>query len=389
MHLDIDRLQNLDVFDRHGDKIGAIGQIYVDDNTGEPTFVTVKTGLFGTRETFVPVQNAEQMNDGLRVPFDKSYVKDAPNIDSDGHLSESEQHDLYHYYGIGDDDLGQHGGRSQYPDEEGRRGAPAVGTAGYGDERRAARDDADRRGDARHTQSFGRDDVTRDNLRDDQRVYADDDLSRDDLTRDGLIDDDRGRREQRDVDAAKYERTDSGSMGDAGAAGAAGAMGAAATALQRERSRDGDRDRVDDRDDVDRVDLTDRDDRRDRRDDVRDDVRDDRRDRRDDRDDIGQAPDADFDRDRDRDRERDWDRDRDREPRRGSGGARLRKYTVTEMKTVQVPVQREVVELDGDDVGARVDDDARRDDQGVRDDVREGDVRDTLDRDNDQRLRRD
>ena len=37
-----------------GDTLGSVGQIYADDQTGEPTWVTVKTGLFGTSESFVP-----------------------------------------------------------------------------------------------------------------------------------------------------------------------------------------------------------------------------------------------------------------------------------------------------------------------------------------------
>ncbi|MDO5697201.1 MAG: PRC-barrel domain-containing protein [Dermatophilus congolensis] len=352
MTLDIDRLQDLDVFDRHGDKIGAVGQIYVDDNTGEPTFVTVKTGLFGTKETFVPVRDAEQVNDGLRVPFDKAFVKDAPNIDSDGHLSESEQDNLYTYYGIGNEDLDPHQGRSNYPGEEGLRGSPGVGTAGYGDARQEAYDRGERSGDARYTQNFGRDEVSRDNLRDDQRVYADDDLGRDDLARDGLIDENRGRRD--DIDAARHERSDSGGMGDAGAAGVAGAAGAAAAARQRADDRDVD---VDRRDDVNRVDLTDRDDRDFDRD-------------RDDRDGAGLTHD---------DRDRPDERDRDRDERGAGRGMRLRKYKVTEMKTVQVPVEREVVELEDDSRG----------DRGTREGVREGDVRDTLERDRDQELRRD
>ena len=46
-------------YDRDGDKIGKIGQVYYDDETGQPTWVTVNTGLFGTNETFVPLQGAE------------------------------------------------------------------------------------------------------------------------------------------------------------------------------------------------------------------------------------------------------------------------------------------------------------------------------------------
>ena len=41
-----------------GGKIGGIGQIYLDDSTGDPTWVTAKTGLFGTSESFVPLSEA-------------------------------------------------------------------------------------------------------------------------------------------------------------------------------------------------------------------------------------------------------------------------------------------------------------------------------------------
>ncbi|MBT2598118.1 PRC-barrel domain-containing protein [Arthrobacter sp. ISL-72] len=54
--------------DHDGDKIGSIGQVYTDDDSGEPTFVTVKTGLFGTSESFVPLQGASVEGDDTLVP---------------------------------------------------------------------------------------------------------------------------------------------------------------------------------------------------------------------------------------------------------------------------------------------------------------------------------
>ena len=83
----LDQLQNSTVFATDGDKIGSVGQVYLDDVTNEPTFVTVKTGLFGARETFVPLQQAQTTADGITVPFEKSFVKDAPNVDADGSLT--------------------------------------------------------------------------------------------------------------------------------------------------------------------------------------------------------------------------------------------------------------------------------------------------------------
>lgn len=90
------------VVDNDGDKIGSIGQIYLDDRSGQPAWVTVKTGLFGGGESFVPLREAEVTGDDLRVPYEKDKVKDAPRVkDADSHLSEDEEGELYRYYGVG------------------------------------------------------------------------------------------------------------------------------------------------------------------------------------------------------------------------------------------------------------------------------------------------
>jgi uncharacterized protein (TIGR02271 family) len=87
-------------YDRSGDRIGKIGQIYYDDDTDQPKWVTVQTGLFGTRESFVPVQDAEIGGDRVTVAYEKAIVKDAPRIAEDGHLSPQEEEQLYRHYGI-------------------------------------------------------------------------------------------------------------------------------------------------------------------------------------------------------------------------------------------------------------------------------------------------
>ena len=96
----IDRVIGQDVYDEAGEKIGSAGEVYLDDESGQPEWVTVKTGLFGTKESFVPIRNADLTNDGLRIPVTKAQVKDAPKIDTDGHLSPAEEAELYRYYGM-------------------------------------------------------------------------------------------------------------------------------------------------------------------------------------------------------------------------------------------------------------------------------------------------
>ncbi|MFC4396508.1 DUF2382 domain-containing protein [Arthrobacter sedimenti] len=81
-----------------GSKIGSIGQIYADDQTSEPTWVTVKTGLFGTHESFVPLDTATQDGKDIVVPHTKDEVKDAPRVAPDGHLEPEEEDRLYTYY---------------------------------------------------------------------------------------------------------------------------------------------------------------------------------------------------------------------------------------------------------------------------------------------------
>jgi hypothetical protein len=84
-----------------GEKIGSIGQLYADDDTGEPTWVTVKTGLFGTSQSFIPVEGARIDGDDLVVPYTKDHVKDAPRVEADGHLEPEEEDRLYAHYDRG------------------------------------------------------------------------------------------------------------------------------------------------------------------------------------------------------------------------------------------------------------------------------------------------
>ncbi|WP_030426773.1 DUF2382 domain-containing protein [Allokutzneria albata] len=90
-----------EVYDRHGEKIGKVGQVYLDDQTGQPVWVTVRTGLFGMKESFVPLNQANVNGDEVHVHVSKDQVKGAPRMDADGgHMSRAEEQQLYSYYGI-------------------------------------------------------------------------------------------------------------------------------------------------------------------------------------------------------------------------------------------------------------------------------------------------
>jgi uncharacterized protein (TIGR02271 family) len=91
-------------YDRDGEKIGKIEDVYLDRNSGEPEWLAVKTGLFGSNVSFVPIGDASSQGDDVRVSHEKSLVKDAPNVDADGELSPEEERRLYQHYGRADYD---------------------------------------------------------------------------------------------------------------------------------------------------------------------------------------------------------------------------------------------------------------------------------------------
>ena len=88
-----------DLLDNDGDKIGSIDDIYLDRESNQPEWAVVTTGLFGMKRSFVPLQDAQPHEDGVRVPFEKAVVKDAPKVDPDGELSREEERTLYAHYG--------------------------------------------------------------------------------------------------------------------------------------------------------------------------------------------------------------------------------------------------------------------------------------------------
>ncbi|WP_298803368.1 PRC and DUF2382 domain-containing protein [uncultured Pseudokineococcus sp.] len=107
-------------------KVGKVGTVYLDDDTQQPSWVTVKTGLFGSSESFVPLDAAELSGDEVRVSYSKDQVKDAPRMDTDSELTPEEEDELYRYYGLrrGGDDAGTR--------DAGTAGTSTVGTGSPG-----------------------------------------------------------------------------------------------------------------------------------------------------------------------------------------------------------------------------------------------------------------
>jgi hypothetical protein len=88
------------MIDRDSNKIGEVVDIYLDNETDRPEWAVVRTGLFGMRSTFVPLADAREVGGELQVPHRRLQVKEAPNIEPDGQLSEAEEAELYRHYGL-------------------------------------------------------------------------------------------------------------------------------------------------------------------------------------------------------------------------------------------------------------------------------------------------
>ena len=100
MNQNYDQWIDRDVYDCDGERIGAVRDVFYDDASQRPEWVTVTTGLFGLKSSFVPIGGSTPTSDGaLRVPFTKDQVKDAPRVDAGMAPSASDERELWEHYG--------------------------------------------------------------------------------------------------------------------------------------------------------------------------------------------------------------------------------------------------------------------------------------------------
>ena len=83
-----------------GSKLGKIEEIYLDAETRRPEWALIQTGMFGAKSSFMPLAGATSDGDRVQAPFSKDQVKNAPQLDPDGELSQPDEAALYSHYGI-------------------------------------------------------------------------------------------------------------------------------------------------------------------------------------------------------------------------------------------------------------------------------------------------
>jgi hypothetical protein len=74
----------------------------------------------------VPLAEADEAGDDIRVPYAKAQVKHAPQVDADGKLTQDEEARLYDHYGL---DYGEGGRTPDCPRARAGRRTTAVGTS--------------------------------------------------------------------------------------------------------------------------------------------------------------------------------------------------------------------------------------------------------------------
>jgi uncharacterized protein (TIGR02271 family) len=133
-------LLDAEVLGTDGEKLGRVRRVFLDDETGQPAWITVHTGLLGLKENFVPLSAADVSEGRIRVPYGKDKIKDSPSLDADDdRISPDEEAELYRYYG------------QPYPSRSGREELPDTGVGGRhrGGEAGRATDDAMTRSEER------------------------------------------------------------------------------------------------------------------------------------------------------------------------------------------------------------------------------------------------
>ncbi|MET0865570.1 MAG: PRC-barrel domain-containing protein [Nakamurella sp.] len=87
------------IVDAAGKKLGTVAQVYLDDQSGRPDWITVNTGLFGMKENFVPLVGSKLVSGRLVLPFARSVVRQSPAVADPRHLDVEQEGELYAYYG--------------------------------------------------------------------------------------------------------------------------------------------------------------------------------------------------------------------------------------------------------------------------------------------------
>src|SRR4028118_692446 len=106
-----DQYADYTVYDRDGEKIGKVDDLFVDEND-QPEYIGVKMGFLGTRSTLIPweVATVDENDRRIEVSVDKATAKEGPSFDDDRDITPDYEERVYSHYGL---QRGQTGGEQR------------------------------------------------------------------------------------------------------------------------------------------------------------------------------------------------------------------------------------------------------------------------------------
>jgi uncharacterized protein (TIGR02271 family) len=126
-----DRFAGYEVYDRSGEKIGKVDDLFVDQ-TDQPEYIGVKMGFLGTRSTLIPWEAVSATDDegrAITVATDKETAKNGPTFDDDREITPEFEDEVYSYYDLSrsssTDSSGSYG--SYYSEESTEAGTVGAG----------------------------------------------------------------------------------------------------------------------------------------------------------------------------------------------------------------------------------------------------------------------
>src|ERR671921_201389 len=127
-----DQYAGYEVYDRDGDKIGKVDDLFVDEND-QPEYVGVKMGFLGLQGTsLIPMELArvDENDRRIEVSVDKAQVKEGPSFNDDEDITPDYEQRVYSHYGLQRAQTGgeQRGGYGDYygDDQEAGKVGPGM-----------------------------------------------------------------------------------------------------------------------------------------------------------------------------------------------------------------------------------------------------------------------
>src|SRR5215212_11142307 len=124
-----DQYAGYEVYDRNGEKIGKVDDLFVDEND-QPEYLGVKMGFLGLEGTsLIPWELTRVNGEGHRieVSVDKAQVKEGPSFNDDRDITPEYEERVYSHYGLQRAQTnGDRGGYGEYYGDEPGHVGPGI-----------------------------------------------------------------------------------------------------------------------------------------------------------------------------------------------------------------------------------------------------------------------